>query len=795
MIAGYFFVRRSIKQRGQPASYSSHKEASPSKQKSGDCRFGFQRGSPEVHEACVLLQQGKVKAAVSLLQKQPDTMAGAVPHTAARSVLITAMRMSKKDDVTKDLMPLKGKLPAGALEGLILGAAKKKDVAECRQLDGLSSSLQIPKSQPTLEALAQAYSFDANALRGLVEEASTPLAKPFAEIVLQACSFMKDYELAADVMKKVDTSDSAHLRRVVGKETSGTGALPVSPIPTSVGSDMSMSEASSPRSSSDDSEQSNASRKDLDHMSSTSAALDELDACVKAQDVEAAEKHFNQAKQKGTADTACYHAMMKAYLSQGNEASAKSLLAELTSKNLATSVSYHGLLNARVKARDQRGAWRLVTEMQVNGISPNAVTCSILLKGNSDSVEQVSRVLLLVDATKEPMDDVFFMALAEASIRVGRLDFLSQHFEKLQRQGLSGRLSTQTYGAMIKAYGQAHDMKKVWSLWNNMLSHKVALTSITLGCMVEALVANGLSTDAWKMVQGLQEDASVRPLVNAVIYTTILKGFASAAHTEKAMKVYAEMKAHGIEPNLITFNSLLNAFAQSGAMQHVPALWEDMKAAGVEPSIVTYSTLVKGLCNAGSLDRALQVFRDMRTANKCTADEAIYNCLLGGCAKEMRPSEALDLIADMRSSKVTPSNYTMNVVVKLLGRSRRLDEALAMVEAVSKEYNLKINIQVYTSLIQGCLHNGQAGKAFALYEKIIGEGAVLPDAMMYTILVRGCLRLGNLDKAIEFVKYAHGIGRNGAPGLSAGCLNEILAALGGAESEQASALLMELNTA
>merc|ERR1719378_1027173 len=178
------------------------------------------------------------------------------------------------------------------------------------------------------------------------------------------------------------------------------------------------------------------------------------------------------------------------------------------------------------------------------------------------------------------------------------------------------------------------------------------------------------------------------------------------------------MKANQIPANTITYNTILNAFAQGGAMQRVPSLLEDMKAATppVEPDIVTYSTIVKGFCNVGSLDRALKVLEDMKSSGKHVPDEVMYNSLLGGCAKEHRPDEALQLLKDMKTCNVAPSNYTLSMLVKLFGRCRRINQAFTMLEDISKEYGLKINIQVYTCLIQGCFNAGQPGKALALFE-------------------------------------------------------------------------------
>jgi pentatricopeptide repeat protein len=337
-------------------------------------------------------------------------------------------------------------------------------------------------------------------------------------------------------------------------------------------------------------------------------------------------------------------------------------------------------------------------------------------------------------------------------------------------------------------------VKRVWHLWDQMFFHHVQPTSVTLGCMVEALVANGRTDEAWQLARKMWNDVKCRPLVNTVVYSSILKGFAHTKDIDKVIALYEEMKAHAIQPNTITYNTILNAFAQGNTMQRVPALLEDMKAATppVEPDIVTYSTIVKGFCNVGNLDRALKVLEDMKAGGKHAPDEVLYNSLLAGCAKEHRPDEAVKLLNDMKKFNVAPSNYTLSMLVKLMGRCRRINQAFTMLEDISREYGLRINIQVYTCLIQGCFNAGQTGKALVLHEKIIKEG-LIPDAMTYTVLVRGCVQALLLDKAVELAKCAYGHGPSaskGTPvGLNAGCLDELTAALG---SSKAKELLAEL---
>merc|ERR1719199_1060505 len=91
----------------------------------------------------------------------------------------------------------------------------------------------------------------------------------------------------------------------------------------------------------------------------------------------------------------------------------------------------------------------------------------------------------------------------------------------------------------------------------------------------------------------------------------------------------------------------------------------------------------------------------------------------------------------------------MSMLVKLMGRCKRLKQAFSLIEEISREYNLKINIQVYTCLIQACFNNRQAAKAVALHEQIIQEGLV-PDEMTYTVLMKGCLQAGLNNQAAQY---------------------------------------------
>merc|ERR1719473_2347951 len=132
------------------------------------------------------------------------------------------------------------------------------------------------------------------------------------------------------------------------------------------------------------------------------------------------------------------------------------------------------------------------------------------------------------------------------------------------------------------------------------------------------------------------------------------------------------MRNKNIPCNTITYNTMLDACAKCCSMCRAPTLLEDMKTSCVEPDIITYSTIVKGYCLEGDVDRAFCVLEDMKSDGNFGPDEIMYNSILDGCAKQHRTDDALKLLDEMKSTGVIPSNYTLSILVKLLGHARRL---------------------------------------------------------------------------------------------------------------------------
>merc|ERR1719269_522836 len=511
-----------------------------------------------------------------------------------------------------------------------------------------------------------------------------------------------------------------------------------------------------------------------------------LDSCVQCGKVNVALQHFNEMKELGFVDVVSYNTLLKAYLKIGQIHKARSLLKEMAESDIqANQVTYNEMLNALVSTKDRKEMWALVREMNAIGMKPNSVTCSIILKSLTahSATDDVRQAMALIDNMHEDMDEVLFASVVEACVRVGQLDLLSAKLQQYAAKGGLAGLSAPTYGSMIKAYGRARDIERVRELWGEMRRRCVKPTSITLGCMVDALVCNGLPEAAHDLVKEIAEDAVMRDILNTVVYSTLLKGFAQARQPERVHNVYEEMLDAGISCNTVSYNTMIDANARTGNMAKAAELFNSMNAHRVSPDVITYSTLVKGYCQAGDIDMGFQVLREMTQSGKHDPDEILYNSLLDGCAKQHRVDDALNLLEEMHKNHVRPSNFTLSILVKLLGRSRRLNQAFTMVEETCKRFDLQANVHVYTCLIYACFQNRQMGRALELHDNMITEAGVEPDARTYAVLARGCLNAGSLEKAADVVRAAYALSPvhmgspKRAPGMEQRALEETMAAL------------------
>jgi len=493
-----------------------------------------------------------------------------------------------------------------------------------------------------------------------------------------------------------------------------------------------------------------------------------LDACVECNDLKQAEDWMKTMKEAKMTDVVSYNTLIKPHLLSGNFKKARGLMDEMKREgHQPNRVTFNELLNAMVGPRSQGNSyrdgnrpqiWEVVDEMKAADVKPNQVTCSILLKSLSESSNQtdVLKTMELINSMEEPMDEVLLSSVVEACVRIGKPDLLTAKLKQLQGNDAIAVSGSHTFGSLIKAYGHAKDIDGVWRCWKEMRSRHIRPTSITLGCMVEAVVSNGDTEGAYELIHQMQDDEHCRNALNSVIYCSVLKGFCREKKMERVWAVFEEMTKRQIELSIVTYNTIIDACTRCGRMDQVRDILDDMKANHIKPNVITYSTMLKGHCQAGDIQTGFQIVEDMRREAGLKPDEIMYNSLLDGCAQNNLVDEGMRILDQMESENVKPSNFTLSILVKMMNRGRKLDNAFTLVDRICKQYKFKPNVHVYTNLIQACVSNRQLPRGMEVLEKMVKE-KVHPDNRTFTVLVRGCITFNNLEQAVGVLRAGLGL--------------------------------------
>jgi len=359
------------------------------------------------------------------------------------------------------------------------------------------------------------------------------------------------------------------------------------------------------------------------------------------------------------------------------------------------------------------------------------------------------------------MDNTIVDAVHDEVLFIVLLDVFSKRRDtrRLRRvmEGVKGRHlspSIVTVNAMLKAFSQLKMIDDAKALWQEMIIERdMAPTEISVGCMVDALCTNGKVQDAVELVKA-------QPLLmNTIIYSTLIKGFAINRDATGAHEVFKLMQAENCTPNLITINTLIDAYSRGGRMDLCADLLGKMEGMAIKPDRITYSTVVKGFCLRGDIEQALAVLEPMKRQG-FAPDLTVYNTLIDGCAGNDRYSLCDKVYQKMKEDKIAPSNYTLTVLIKRYGREGKVEQAFEFYETLSKEHNLEPTVQALTCLITVCVMNRQLPRAIKLMEHMEKKGPY-PDTVTYGKLITALIRAGTPEKAINFVLNAFGVTGHG----------------------------------
>ncbi|CAM0954310.1 unnamed protein product [Alopecurus aequalis] len=381
-----------------------------------------------------------------------------------------------------------------------------------------------------------------------------------------------------------------------------------------------------------------------------------------------------------------------------------------------------------------RGLGPVHAAMLVSGrLASDAFAASRLLDAYAGLSPPATVLRLLSSLPYAPnsfMLNTSLRALASSPDPAAALAFFSQLRHSLGASYSPGR---HTFPFLLKASARLPlpVSRQIHAL---VVKHGLDSDTYVANGLVRAYSVAGRLPAARKVFDGLPERS-------AVVYTTMVSGYAQNGRYEHAMGAFDAMLNEGFEPSPVALASVLSACArsESGGLVMGQRVHDIMERKGMAAplGVILSTALVDMYAKNGAIDEAVAVFKGMPQRHTAT-----WNALISGLAHHGHGKRALARFQQMQREGVPPNATTFVGVLSAHCHTGRLDEA-RRVFASMDDFGVTPSIQHYGCMVDLLGRSGLLSEA----EEMIRGMTCKADTAIWGALLTACKNHGDIDVA------------------------------------------------
>ncbi|KAI5081355.1 hypothetical protein GOP47_0004538 [Adiantum capillus-veneris] len=514
-----------------------------------------------------------------------------------------------------------------------------------------------------------------------------------------------------------------------------------------------------------------------------------LKACGTMQDAKMGRKIHDDIASQGLLkeNVMLGNALIDMYAKCGVLEKAQKVLEELPVRNV---VSWSALIAGYAQQGQGQEALSCFQQMQREGISPNAITYTCILKACG--------IMQNTDTGMRIHDDIFRQGLLKKDVLLGNalIDMYAKCGVLQKAQKVLEELPVRnivSWNTLIAGYAQHGQGQQALDCFQRLRSTGALPNAITYACILKAC---GITRDA-DMGKIIHDDIVRQGLLkkSIVLGNALVDMYGKCGVLQKALKVLEELPVR----NVVSWSALIAGYTQQGQGQEALGCFQQMRSEGIFPDAITYACILKACGITQDADMGKRIHDDivrqrllkknvvlgtalvdmyakcgvLQIAQKVldelpVRDVVCWSALITGYAQQGQGQEALGCFQRMQREGISPNAITYTCVLKACGITQDTDMGKRIHDDIFSQRLLKKDVVLgnalvdmyakcgvlqkaqevldelpvrdvvsWSSLIAGYAQQGHGQEVLGCFQQMQREG-ISPNASIYTCILKAC---------------------------------------------------------